>query len=159
MLPDCPMAGRLAGLSRAQGQSPVHHQHLAIVTEHHVLRLQIPVNDAARMSEAYGVGHLHQDLKILGQRLPFHHAHPGRPLNALHRIEERPILIRAQVVNGNDVWMVEVAGDLRLTQEFVALVAFAGVGWPKHLDRNRAVDRRLPRCINDTHAAFTNYLA
>ena len=82
---------RFAKLRRDQRQAPVHHQHFAVLAEHDVLGLEVAMNDAARVGEADGVGHLQQDFEVLWQRflLPCTLTQ-GVPCDALHRIEQRP---------------------------------------------------------------------
>ena len=84
---------RVPKAGRGQRQSPVHHQHLAEVAEHDVLGLQVAVHDAVGMRERDGVGHLHQDFEILGQRTRADDVRPGRPLHAFHRVEQRVVLV------------------------------------------------------------------
>ena len=45
----------------AAGNSPIHHEDLAKAAHHDVLRLQVAVDDAAVVSESYGVPYFHED--------------------------------------------------------------------------------------------------
>ncbi len=101
----------LALRGHAGGQAPVHHQHLPVVAEHHVLGLQVPVDDAARVGEGHGVADAQQDLQVLAQPEPVHRLLPGAADDALHGVEGAPLGILLQRVDGDDVGMVEVAGD------------------------------------------------
>ncbi len=103
-------------------QAPVHHQHFAVVAEHHVLGLQVAVHDAVGVGEGDRVGHAQQDAQVVVERLLRQHLVPGRAFDALHRVEQRAGVVRAQVVDRHDVRMVELAGDDRFGDEFVALL-------------------------------------
>ena len=87
-------AARLADLvgfdetGRRQCDPPVHHQHFAEVAEHDVFRLQIAVDDAARVGKGHRVGDVHQDVEVLGERLGEDDVRPGCPSHTLHGIEE-----------------------------------------------------------------------
>ena len=141
---------------REQGQAPVHHQHFAEVAEHDVLGLQVAMDHAARVSERHGVRHLHKNLDVLRQTLFLQNLDPRRPLDALHRVEERARLVRAQIVDGDDIRMIEVAGYDGFGEEFLALVGVARHVAADHLDRHGAIDRGLAGSVNDAHATFAD---
>ena len=157
MLVDWPILFGLDEHRRGKGDAPVHHQHFAEVAEHHVLGLQVAVDHAAGMGEGDRVGHAHQNPQVLGQRLLADDLRPGRAADPLHGVEQRAQLARAQVVDRHDVGVVELAGDDRLGEELVAVVALVGELVPQHLDRHGAVDRRLAGGIDHAHAAFADH--
>ena len=64
----CVMLSALRNAAVGQRQAPVHHQHFAEVAEHDVLGLEIAMDHAAGVGEGDGVGHLHQDFDVLGER-------------------------------------------------------------------------------------------
>src|SRR5215208_740719 len=49
------------------GHPPVHHQHLAEGPHHHVLRLEVPVDDAVGMGESHGFTDALEGAEPLGQ--------------------------------------------------------------------------------------------
>ena len=149
-------AARFAERRGRERQPPVHHQHFAEVAQHRVLGLDVAVHHSPGMGKADGIGHLHQDFEIFGQRLAGQHLAPGSALDPLHRIEQRAGLVGPQVVDRDDVRMVEIAGDDRLGEELFPLVRIAGHVRLEHLDGHGAVDRRLPRRVHHAHPAFTD---
>ena len=146
-------------LGRDPRQAPVHHQHFAVVAEHDVFRLQVAMNHAAGVGEGHRVGHAQQDAQVLVELLLVDHLVPRRAVDALHRVEQRAFVVRAQVVNRHDVRMVELAGDDRFGDELVALV-LADLGRRlEHLHGHGAGDRRLMGRVDHAHAAFADDVA
>ncbi len=83
--------------------------------------------------------------------------HPGRPLHALHRIEQRARFIAPQIVDRDDVRVIEIAGDDGFGEELFPLLGVRRDVGLEHLDRDGAIDRRLPGGIDDAHAAFADH--
>ncbi len=153
--------GRRAGdigdrrrLGDRERQAPVHQHHLAEIPEHHVLGFQVAVQHAAGVGKGDGVGHLHQDLQVLGQRLAPQVGVPGPPLDPLHRVEQRAILVLAQVVDRHDVRVFQFARHHGFAQEFLARTQIGLLVRPQHLDRHGAVDGRLASGRHQAHAAL-----
>ena len=92
---------------------PVHQQDLAEIAEHDVFRFEVSVYHASRVRHGDGVGDLHQDFQVLLERFLLDHRIPGRAFDAFHGVKERALLVFAQVVDGNDVGMFQVAGHHR----------------------------------------------
>ena len=67
------------------GESPVHHQHLAIVAQHHVLWLEIAMDDAVHMGESDSIANTQQNIEVFVERLPDQYVAQGVPLT--HFIE------------------------------------------------------------------------
>ena len=152
----CRPAG-VDGQRTGQGDAPVHDQDFAKVAQHHVLRLQVAMHHVARVGKGHGVADLVQDLQVLRQRLAADDARPGSAADAFHRVEQGARLIPAQVVDGHDVGMVQVARDDRLGQKRVALALALAAG-AEHLDGHDAVDRSLAGGIDHAHAALADHL-
>ena len=143
-------------LGRDPREAPVHHEHFAVVAEHHVFRLQIAMDHAAGVGEGHRVGHAQQDAQVLVELLLVDHLVPGRAVDALHRVEQRACVVRAEVVDRHDVRVVELAGDDRFGDELVALLlADLGRGL-EHLHGDGAGDRRLMGRVDHAHAALAD---
>jgi hypothetical protein len=110
------------------GHAPVHDRDLAEISDHHVGRLQVAVDHAARVGVLHGQTDLQKDIEqpsqaelsksggvaieARGQDL-FQRA----TANQLHRKVSAAVGIESQVVNRNDVGVLELRGDLRLFDE------------------------------------------
>ena len=124
-------------------QPPIHHKHLAVVADHDVIRLEVAVDDAFGMSKGHGVAGLEEDVEEMGHRcaglqagvfccVPLARLYSGLETRAtivgqnlaktvsfymLHREVEVALLIFAKVVDGDDVRMFELSGDLGFFQK------------------------------------------
>ena len=100
--------------------APVEHVHLAVVAEHDVRRLEIAVDDAARVRELDREAHVDERAQqragsgaparasLLGER------DAGEPL---HREERAARLVDAELVDRDDRRVIEAGLDPRLAQE------------------------------------------
>ena len=132
-------------------QPPVHHEDLAEAAEHDVFRLQVAVDHAVGVGEGDRVSHFHENRQVLGQRLLGQGIVPGRSLDAFHCVEQCPVFIRSQIIDGHDIGMVQVSGGNGLGDELVLLAFALGPG-AQHFDRDPAIEGRLARRVDDTHA-------
>jgi hypothetical protein len=143
-------------------ETPVHDEHAAEVAEHDVFRLEIAVDDALAVGEGDGIADLLEDGEERGQRIFFHrlgdaigeefeHLFQGDAAHEFHRVEKLVLLIDAEFVDGDDVRMIELRGDLRLLDEaqHIGLVAAA----EHHLHGDGALGGVLPRIEDRAHAA------
>jgi hypothetical protein len=131
------------GLLVAQGlgQPPVHDQGLAVLAQHHVARLEVPVQDAPAVGVSNGVAHVHEPTQQPPQLQP---ALPRvlegvRPVEAVdglleavapdeaHGVVGPAVRVGPQAVDGHNAGVLQPAGHLRLQQEARAAIAFVGV--------------------------------
>ena len=91
----------------------------AVLARHHdVGRLDVAVDDAARVAVVEGIGDLDPDVHDLAQaqRLVADQALQVRPADERHHEEERA-LVAAEVVDRNDRRVVHLRDELRLALE------------------------------------------
>ena len=55
------------------GETPVHHENFAELTQHDVFGLEIAMDDAAGVREADRIARAHQDVEVLGERFLGNH--------------------------------------------------------------------------------------
>ncbi len=103
------------------GQPPVEHHGLAELAEHHVLGLDVPVDHAPTMGVGDGLAQIHiprQQLEPLGQGVALiQRRRQGPPPHQLHGVVQGAVRALPQLVHRDDVRMLELAGDSRLSQE------------------------------------------
>ena len=112
------------------------------------------MHDLARMRKGNRIGHFHQNFEVFLDRVFADELVPRSALHMLHGIEDCALFVASQVVNRDDVGMLQVAGDHRFGQEFLALKRLLLAGFLQHLQGDDAADRLLPRGIDNTHTAF-----
>ena len=121
------IGGELHGAAVAIGpahhprQPPVHHVGLAVRPEHHVLRLEIAVDDVAVVRGGHGaaggeeIGHQRQpplQAAGVGERLG-----QGAAADLAHGVIHGAVAPAAQLVHGHDRGVLELPGDAGLAQE------------------------------------------
>ena len=121
-----PQLGVGAGPKREDlGAAPVHDVDLAEAADEDVAGLDVAVEDAAAVGEGDGVAGLEEDGEASVQALGVAGGPGGDELvealagEQLHREEEAALGIAAELVDRCDVGVVELAGDLGLTDEAV----------------------------------------
>ena len=127
---DVPRAREISevlGVVERHRDSPVDHVDLAEVADHHVVRLQVPVQHSPGVGVVDRVADLHEEPQVtlqvrLGQRLAFgpevgQDLGPRAPLDALHDHPRRAVFGLHQHVHRDDVRVLEAAGDPGLAQE------------------------------------------
>ena len=153
----------------AQRDAPVAQVHLAVLADHHVLGLDVPVQHAVAVREVRGVADLHQHLEVgheavVGERLEArpvrvrgvaHEVVPGHPDDPLHHQHRQPVGADAQRVHRDDVRVLERAHQHRLAHQRAGRDEPA-VG-PHGLHRDVALERLLPRAVDGPHAALAEH--
>ncbi len=150
-----------------QPQAPVEQVDLAEAADHHVLGLDVAVDDAAAVSEVQRVGDLAQHLDLGRESIPVTSLElaPRRvrlvqdevsqrgALHALHHQKRRASLVEREHVDGNDVRVLERASDPSLGDERARRHGRADV-LSQALHRDIPVERRRPRHPHDPHPAL-----
>jgi hypothetical protein len=142
-------------------EPPVQDLDLAVLAEHDVGRLQVAVEDAARVREVDRLRDLQQDLHeagegVAGRRLRVASAQPGEDVreraaaHVPHRAE-RSTVVDDERVEGDHVRVLELAQDPHLVEEARAAARVVALD---HLQRDLAAERRVPRDEDGAHPAL-----
>jgi hypothetical protein len=125
-------------VTRDTGDSEIQDFHGAVRKEPDVRRLHIPMEDAVRVGAMQPLGRLPHDADFLQQReglLARDHLRQVLPFEQFHG-DKRPPFVLAELVDGDDVPVPEIAGRAGFHAEPAdQLLALAG----EHLDRDRPV--------------------
>ncbi len=149
------------------GDAPVDDVHLSERTDHHVLGLEIAVNDAAAVRVAHRIAHLDQDREVEAQRIAraeslpelvrvVDHLGPRHPLDPLHD-DDGVAIVDPDVVDRYDVRVLERSGDPRLAQQLDRRRAGPDVRLHR-LHRDGASERDLRPEPHDPEAALADRL-
>ena len=125
--------------------------------DHHVLGLQIPMDDALQVCFGEGVQDPEHDVHQLsgGQSTLTEQLVEGRALYILLHHEQRAILLDAEVVEAHDGLMVQRRDGLCLAHEpFLGFLCLEVPPWQDHLDGHGAVDHVLDRPVDGPHPAL-----
>ncbi|MEZ5302717.1 MAG: hypothetical protein R3F11_19080 [Verrucomicrobiales bacterium] len=106
------------------GDAPIHDVNFAEGADHDVRRLEVAVHDALAMGIGDRLAHPDQDAGRPAQA-PALAALAGKaedlaefaPADETHRVEASPVRIASHRVNRDDRRVVQLGGDLRLTDE------------------------------------------
>ncbi len=118
----------LPGARDHLGEPPVHDLDLAVGADHDVLGLEVAVDDAALVCEEDRAGDLDEHLEEPEERELAHGLRLARPhiphdlgerspADELHREEEAPLVVEADLVDRNDSRVLELGRGLRLLDE------------------------------------------
>ena len=147
-------AARRSAVDRLRNPE-VRDLHPTLVRDHHVLGLEVAVDDAACLGVRKARQQSLEDADHLRKRQPGDHRPQRSALQVLHRDEGRPLVLEV-VVHRHDVRMAERAGDVRLANEPLGECGIGGVERGELLQRHVAVEVGLPGEIDDGHPAATN---
>ena len=131
--------------------------HPTVVTEQHVLGLEVSVHDAGgvRGRQASSCGQ--EDGERLRGLVRFRHPRAqARTAHELHREVER-VVLHADVEDGDDVRMCEACERLRLAQQACALGRV--VRGAEALDRDLAIELRIVGDVHRAHRTFAQSLS
>ncbi|PRQ03464.1 hypothetical protein ENSA5_14940 [Enhygromyxa salina] len=143
----------VVALDRAR-DTKVHHPHAPVVPDHHVVGLEVPVNDALGVSRSEPLARRHEhreDLVSATRRLVGPPRQPSAepdPLDVGHDDEGR-VLDLADLVDRHDVRVGELGHGLGLDDQASAQL---GVALDRELlDRDLAVELAVVGGIDDAH--------
>jgi hypothetical protein len=136
------------------GQAEIENLHASVARNKNILRLQIAMNDPLLVRGRQTTRNL---FTVLGgfahrQGAGTHPLAQGLTLQKLGH-EVRRAFMLAEVVNGEDVGMIQRCNRLRLLLKTPQLLGIAGESPRQDLDRDLAVEPRIPRPIHLAHAA------
>ncbi len=146
-------------------QAPVGHVDFAVAPEQDVARLEVPVDDVARVRVADGAAHLDEhseqahERPVAPQRRVVDHVPERGGAHDPHRVEEVLASERAEVMDRDDARMLELARDLRLADEAPAVVLTRANLLLQHLECDRAAHPPIHRREDDAHAALAELRA
>ena len=125
-----------------------------LARDHDVRGLDVAVDDAARVAVVERLGDLDADVDDLAeaQRLVADQPEQVRAADERHDEEERA-LVAAEVVDRDDRGVVHLRDDLRLALEALLELRRVRSSRGDELDRDLAVEHRVPRAVDDAHAA------
>ncbi len=122
-------------------EAPVEHLHLTEGADHHVGRLQVPVDHAARVGVANRLADLLEDLQepstvVRDLRAIIEQRGERLPLHELHCEEGALVGLQTQLVDGHDPRVLELPTDLRFFDEALEYLEVAEVAVVDHLERH-----------------------
>ena len=150
-------AGLVRIAVRGPGQSPVQHEDLPELPDHHVIGRQIAVDDVVRVRERHrvadplehpeAVAHHGMAAEVLAQR---------HTSDAFHHVEQPPVGQPSHVVDRDDAGVFETGQNARLALE-PAFQARARdrVG---HLHRDLAAEHLVARQVDGPHASAAHFI-
>ena len=156
----------VVALVEALGHAPVDQVDLAKATEHHVVGLDVEVEDPMTVGEVGGEAHLHQDLEVLLEAVALERCpvgmvgvgeqgRPGDPLDALHH-QHRLVAAAAEGIDRRNVRVLQATHEPRLADQRLPGSVGVGVLGSHALDRDLAVEPGLARQLDSTHAALAH---
>ena len=128
---------------------------------HHVGRLEIPVQDAVLVGLGEGAQDLRADADhtvLRDRELLDDHAAEVLAVNVLHRHEERSVRQRAEVGHLDDVRVSEAGGGARLALEPLDEQWIGGERPLQDLERHGCVESDVPGQVHVSHAAAADPL-
>ncbi len=136
------------------GEAEVQHLQPPVRGQHHVLGLQVAVEDALPVGRGHRVGHgdgereeaLHREAARrdrLAERLA---------LDELHRQEAEPVLLLEGAVEGDDAGVAQRGDRLRLALEALDLLGVRRHLGRQHLEGHAAVEPGVERQVDVAHA-------
>ena len=109
------------------------------------------------MCEADRITDVQEDAQVVDQRFVPDHVAPGGSADQFHGVERLAVGGLVKVMDGDDVRVVQFAGDQRLGNELLLFLGVSANAWLNHLNRYFAIDRFLDCLIDDTYATFTEH--
>ena len=126
--------------------------------DHHVAGFEIAVHNAGGVRGLQRVGHLRGDVEVFCASRPCLGTRSSSvtPLTYSITMNSRPS-VRDHVVDGDDVGVVQRGSGLGFLDKAAPALHVAGVGGGQHLHRHEAVETRVLRLVNLTHASGAQF--
>ena len=132
---DPPLAAGFLRQRQHPRDPPIHDVDLAVLADHDVRGLDVAVDHSAAVGEGQGFADFDQDLQQLRQSIGLQAlvagvrdpVGQGLTFDHLHGEVEGALAVATELVDGHDVGVIELAGDLGLEQEPLDLL----VSWPR----------------------------
>lgn len=154
----------LIQLRAIMGHAPIHHQYLAVVSDHHVAGLQVAVQNAVAVGESDAVAGAHEDFNQAAQVV---FAAVARPvllqlaqdraqrfaLHALHRKIDADVVEHAEPMHRNNIRVIDLGGRPGFPDERFNPFGLIAVLGPQDFQRDFPVQPRLPRGKDRSDAA------
>ena len=141
----------------ANRDPPVEQVDLAVAPEHHVARLQVEMDDPARVREVHRVAHLNQRSKVPLHASAVAERHgPVDTLDALHE-EQRRFLAAVERMNRDHVGVLELTAQPRLPEK--RLGRGGVVGSERRLHGHLTTETALLTGADDAHATTPELVA
>jgi hypothetical protein len=140
---------------RQLGETEVQHLDPAVVSDHHVGRFEVAMDDPFLVGGGQRVSDLDRERKepVELEASGWQHLIEALALDQLHRQEMDPVGLLHRV-DGDDVRLVEGRDRLRLALESLQPLCIRRHLGRQHLDRHLAVERRVGRLPHLAHASF-----
>lgn len=140
-----------------EGEAPIRHVHFAKLTDHHVLGLEIAMDEAARMREMNGLADLDEDAEVPLQQIVDLEATLG--MEGVMKIGTP--MLSFDPFEG-DTWNaisvdLERARNPRLLEELLDVMWLIGLG-AERLDRDLAPEPSLLCQKDPAHATFAEHI-
>ena len=124
-----------------------------VLRDEEVLGLQVAVDDALLVRGGEAVRDLHRVVDGLARRQPATGEHRAQRLALEQLLDDvGSVVVRADVVDGGDVGMVEDARGLRFLLEAAQAVRVLRERGGQHLDRDLASEARVLRAVDLAHS-------
>ena len=146
------------------GQAPVHHLHFAVAPDHHIGRFQVAVDHLVRVGVGDRLADLlerrHETTALRGEvgAVPQQFVEGPAP-DQLHCQEGAAVEQRAEVVDGRDGRVLELAGDAGFVGEASGRDRIRAVLRQQHLDRHLAAEGGIGGAVDDAHPAAGDFIA
>src|SRR5207249_3313133 len=143
------------GHVRAQaGQAEIDHFDVAVAPDHHVVRLEIAMHDALLVRRMESERDLDGDVERFNdrQRTRADVLAQRRAVDEFHRDERRAVTL-ADVVDGQNMWVIERRGGSRFVREATQTIGIL-INVTQYLDGDDAFETVVHRAIDDPHASF-----
>ena len=147
------------------GQAPVHDHDFAEVANHDVVGLQIAMHDIPGVREGHRIADFLKDVQQARQRILVddflvvaadaqEHIGQRDPLDILHRVENVPVDVQAQLMHRHDVRVFELRGDLRFADKARQFLLRRRRVLRKTFHRHDALTVKIRRLADHPHAAL-----